>query len=545
MSEKPQGFPLPDDFIKALEKVAVEKPETSSKKPTKSQKFKKNILRNAGLEELEEEKESEKTEELNEVVENDAAWVKPDKNERENVSSRMGGSNFIKKSNKAIDSVNGKDILSGERKTKQPNPEDLQGVEFNLDGTEKIDALYDLEPDLEKYLKADDIENTTTLDELFEVIDASEGIYGKTKNSRGNLEFFDKEKLKMIIKMVQNKESVEGQEIGIEYITRNGGLRQKVFDLLQNESKDENVSKVIKKESVIVEDLPAKVVPVSPERIKPISPPESLKESVYSPEDFEKDNLTEYKPSDTEEVLNVVQEDPDVLIIPKNKKEFTVEDLPDLENLPEVPALKDLNEKKKPIFVEDNSFENSDVAREYNKEIKSLEKDLLINRSNFILAHKEVSEQEKKFRKNPFKKFLMKAFGVGSKKNQEILEKNENIRKAYEEKFLKLVSQKTLKETDRILSLHANSRERREYESITPEELKDFINEYPDLKDSLEEYEKYEGVTLSTLLSTMKNFSKEQKEKYRSKFIYRKIMKDLSPLMIKNEDAVVEKILSE
>ncbi len=129
----------------------------------------------------------------------------------------------------------------------------------NLRESRKSEIIAEIVNPLDK----SDVESAQNFDQLLEIIDRSDGVKGSQEN------FYNKEgkdKLKMIIDMVRNKESVDGEEIGIQYVTRTAGLRSKVQELLQ-----------VNDESSKNDDETQPIVPVPPERIIPLNSPLRLK----------------------------------------------------------------------------------------------------------------------------------------------------------------------------------------------------------------------------------------------------------------------------
>jgi hypothetical protein len=97
-------------------------------------------------------------------------------------------------------------------------------VEKAMKATQEVANEYN-----ETKLKKEDIDSAQSIEELISKIEASEGL-------QGSQEYFDKDTLKMII------EKVQSGELSIDYVTRSGGLRQKVFDLIgQQERVDTNI----------------------------------------------------------------------------------------------------------------------------------------------------------------------------------------------------------------------------------------------------------------------------------------------------------------
>ncbi len=125
------------------------------------------------------------------------------------------------------------------------------------------DEAREIENEVLNPLAKADVDSVQNFDQLMEIIDRSDGVKGTQED------FYNKEgkdKLKMIINMVRNKESYDGTEIDIQYVTRTAGLRDKVHELLQ--AKDESFKN---------DDETQPIVPVPPERIIPLDSPLRLK----------------------------------------------------------------------------------------------------------------------------------------------------------------------------------------------------------------------------------------------------------------------------
>ena len=85
-------------------------------------------------------------------------------------------------------------------------------------------------------LKAEDVNSARSINELLQIIERSDGVEGSQESFfNSNEGDKNKEKLMTIIEMVKNG------EIGFEYITRSAGLRQKVFDLMNQEVSNSEV----------------------------------------------------------------------------------------------------------------------------------------------------------------------------------------------------------------------------------------------------------------------------------------------------------------
>lgn len=155
--------------------------------------------------------------------------VKPDELEKIDVTIEKGSRK--RKPGLIIDAVenNGAEVEGSVKyevtvvpEIKNNSPKKLKSsVDLAMEKTQEVANEYN-----ETKLTKESIDKAQTIDELFGAIEKSEGIQGSS-------EYFDKDKLKMIIEMVRDG------ELGYEYITRSGGLRQKVFDILNTKKEEE------------------------------------------------------------------------------------------------------------------------------------------------------------------------------------------------------------------------------------------------------------------------------------------------------------------
>jgi hypothetical protein len=175
----------------------------------------------------------------------------------------------------------------------QEQEKELEKVRFNeaLDiaraRKQEIADRYEIEK-----IRRENIEAADSFDALFEALDTGKGLFG-TEKENGDRDYFDTELLKSIITSVRNRElgdPADGEQQGIEYVTRSEGLRDKVFELIQNERKmtgDTNFPSVFEldddeedEEGVVTEEpitSPQKTAPLVP---KKLVPPPHLQEPV-------------------------------------------------------------------------------------------------------------------------------------------------------------------------------------------------------------------------------------------------------------------------
>lgn len=473
-----------------------------------------------------------------------------------------------------------------EFKVKMPNPEDLEGAEFSKEkepvsekvvekvapkkkpkttvelAMEKTDAMaaeYN-----EKKLKAEDISNSKTIDELLSFVDKTEGL-------QGTQEFFDAGQLRMIIEMVRDG------GLDITYVTRSGGLRQKVFDLLNNEAVIENpevvndvtnapekvvdeikapVSVKIKPPKVIVDSDRNKPEYLNEEELQPLKPEEKYtylkEEELQTPNEEKFKYLLEEEGPVPSDKVEKVKPDENVLEIPKAPKlEKTSEELPDLEALGLI-SKAPKNPKEKPkIFADDESEPKKEVET-FNKEerLSQLEKNLSEKRKQLVAVHKESeilnAEYEKKM-KNPFNKFLANAFGVGIKEFNKKIDGFEAVRLDYQKTVDEMVEEKILKRMDYLMSLRVNNPERKQYE---PKNFAD-IEQYLDLKNlvgddkdkvkELVEKSKYGNISLAEILKD-KIFRKMDVDLAKRNYIFKILEKEVRDEVAVEENELIDSI---
>ncbi len=333
---------------------------------------------------------------------------------------------------------------NGSSEVEMPDPAVLEGKEIPTEKEKKLKSAIDLameKTDEEaneynsKKLTYEDIESAKSISELLEMIDKSEGI-------QGTKEYFDTEKLKMIIEMyVDGDEQLkdENGNIRYEYLTRSGGLRQKVFDLL-NEKK--TTPTPLTKKAKNIEVVPAQVdeKEVEEERYKYM-----LEDETVIPAEHAKENQEDY-------VFKI----PEISEEERNKPK---------EELPEAP----LPELKGGKFIVDQEMEDEMETPLLEK--KLLEKNKTIEDVDTLITDIENIGSEK-----PFKKFLFK-IGIGAdakRLNRAEKLKERAVAERYEI-FNNLVATKTRVEFNRIMALDPRSKERRNYETFKFTELPDKI----------------------------------------------------------------------
>lgn len=494
MSEKPkgQGFGLPEDLIRALDKVAVK-------------------------------------EEVVEEAAEEVKWERSKNKSPEDVEKRVGGANQRKKAaqalaaadeadgfieqNKKLETDDAKEQLRLKRELKRKT---LKEVDFS-DPDEiqvEVPAIYEDEvqeekkvnrrknskkqtevaedaqttvldgveldfsdPEIEsKTLKTKDVLAATSIDDLLEKVDASEGIQGKS-------DYFNKVDLRRII------EGVRDGELDYNYITRMGGLRKKVYDLLNP------VEEVVKEEKpYLLEE-------------EPIKPAETADVN------FEHPFLKEFKE------------------LPKISE---TTDVSETSELPEVP----LPEVKvgKPKFIVE-------------WEVEKMEQDLDEKRSKFIEAHKTL-EKKNAIAKNLLKKF---AYRIKTGKPLNLAEEkdaNEKARKEYQKSLNSLVGVLEKKKLDEILHAGPDSEEVKEYEYVTISQVKAFsedkvkkqekgdrtkIKDYFDIYLKLQiEFPNNKPIPFSELVK--KNlFTKGEMEKKRAELLKQSISRKIKQDLIDSE----------
>ncbi len=476
MSEKPKGagFELPDDFIKGLDKFAAENEDHI--KNREAEKMRELILKNNPVVEVDEI--------INIDIDEPTTWKRTKTEKPEDVSNRAGGSNQKRKASKALASAemddrdnpafvkpdyvpenkkrttkrtpkqNLKEVdFENEIKSRMPNPEDIEGQVFLTDEgqvlknkeieEESFVELPDLnsiegktffntpdisnleekvldfsDPEIEtKTLKTKDILSSTSIEELLQKIDESDGI-------QGSKEYFDKDKLKMIIGMVQ-----EG-ELGFEYITRSGKLRQKVFDLLnQPEEKFAYLS-----EEEFVKPTENVVADNSSEE------PEE-KFAYLSEEEF-------IRPSEDVDTVDEVEEKLEV------KEDVEIQSEP---------------KQGKPKFIVDWNKED------YKKELDASTENLKQNRENFVEANNKF---DKTFNKtgNPFVDFFRK-IKRGSVDIEVERKKNLAARVAYEKSVDRQINALTNEKVIDLMYGDIDPDKIKTWEEIEVSELNPFIKD--------------------------------------------------------------------
>ena len=226
MSIKPEGFPLSDEAIKALDAYSKDKSDEVEIIEPEIEDVVEEIVeeKKGGVQQLQKQTlRRKKANFLNKVKESD-------KNAKEESEALKTANKKDKESKKkgtlksAVDIAMEKTNPVAEEVVEVVEPENTVEKKGNLKSSvdiamEKTDAI--AEEYNKNKLKKEDIESAKTLDELLAHVDASKGL-------QGTQDYFDKEQLRMII------EEVRDGKLDFDYITRSQGLRQKVFDLMQN-----------------------------------------------------------------------------------------------------------------------------------------------------------------------------------------------------------------------------------------------------------------------------------------------------------------------
>lgn len=488
---------------------------------------------------------------------------------------------------------------------KMPNPEDIEGKIFLSEEGEEVEFQVDLpdalsiegknldfekgrlksaaelameETDVvakeynETKLQKEDIESASSIDELLSLVDKSEGL-------QGSQDYFDREQLRRVI------EGVRSGELTIDYVTRSGGLRQKVFDLLQIENQvkipleETSLDKIraslgimpevaqeevleeikIKPPKVIVDSEINKHEYLNEEELQMLKPEEKyeyLKDEKLQLLKEEKFGhlLEEEAPVPAEKVENKkVKKDENVLEIPKKDVEVeTKEELPDLEALGLISKTPKNSKEKPKIFAEDEPEPKKEVET-FNKEerLSQLEKTLSEKRKELVAVHKESeilnAEYEKKM-KNPFKKFLANAFGVGIKEFNKKIDGFEKVRLDYQKTVDEIVEEKILKRMDYLMSLRANNKERQKYE---PKDFSD-IEKYLDLKNlvgdkkdkvkQLVEQSRYGNVPLSKILKD-EIFRELDVDLAKRNYIFKILEKEIRDQVSVEENELIDRLL--
>jgi hypothetical protein len=482
MSERPkgEGFELPDELVSALENFTVDEdseksirkkktPKTKSQrrknKKVKAQvkKITKNIRANLGIEEPQEETKKE------------IKQKKSAKYPTENVSRRVGGADFRKKATDLIEESSYLD--DDEFEVEQPNPEAIEGLEFKT-----------------KELNIEDVEKVSSISELFDLIDKSEGV-------QGSQEFFEKDKLKMIIQMVQNG------ELGYEYITRSAGIRQKVFDILNYEDIQE-VDFVAP-----IETPKRKIVDVEPRGRKIIDP-----------------NIETDLPIESEVELKPVEIKPKASFIrgPHSNNSGSIEEA--MERSEKVSrdlaalrhSIRESIKKTEEVLSKSESFKepNEDIVEEktepeiekekIDSEVFDLERILEEKGVEIIDSYRKLVAFEEEMKEHPFRKFLLNGFGFGKKEKNKLIQKSDRIEIEYKNHFDKFVDKKVEKRLLELSELHRNSKERRFYETIQLIDIpKSVLMKYPDIAESFSKRDPLaEGIHISGIVNE-KSFPRE------------------------------------
>lgn len=606
MSENPKGGQLPESLIKGLKKIAAkEEYETKAerrKRLAAERKF--NVVS---------EKAPEVIDVAGEVVEDSVGvWERPEKGVKENVSGRMGGLNSRIKADEELESAREKDIdrniferakVFAENKkgaTKRPLKENLAKVDFKdpdeikreLPDPDSIeDAEFNIDQPKEKKLKEDvnrrvggfdsrqvasrlvekanyddyqsnleeSFKKASSIDELLEIIDTE---VDDKRGLQGTQDNFKKSDLKMIIQMLRDKEP----GVGIEHVTRSAGLRQKVFDLL-NENQETTQTTTPKNKYITGEEVPVapdvvdgkidqsevgydfqstedsedesevELKPVKIEGAKeaskivkknsPLVGSDQPPEHVYSPEQFSK----------KAEVENEVEteDDPNVFRLPKNESGIEVNN-----ELPDAP-LEPLSETKNPLEfpkIESDDSEMSEEEKnflEIKREVAKLEGDLDLKRKILQRSIFDKSDLDDSFEGHPFKKFWASAISGEVKKYNLAIEKAaEDFKKLTEE----LIESKTDRRLYELNSMHPNTKERKEVEMIRLVDVpKDLLVRYPEATEVFEENGKV--IHIKTLNKAAIKLPKEFKEAINE--IYPDIVRSKVWLQIRDDHRASEK----
>lgn len=547
---------LPEEFVKAIEEVAAKK-------------------------EVQEQNQEVELE-LDEMPEPSETWTRPEKGIRGGSPSRVGtGSDFQSKMANALKEAADEDVRRKERRkadfenrkaTRENVSRRVGGKDFQSRAAEAIKKAeeedknrHELEgmvlpplskedlgsfvEDDSKKLRKEDVQQVKSFDELLELINHTDGVYGSK-------EYFEADKLKMIIEMVRNKETYDGQEIGIEYVTRSAGLRDKVAELLGYKNEEESVvevpkapkiSRKPKQDEIKEEELITKPAEKpKPEDFKIVNnnPPAEFSIKSKGGVEFEEtERKSEYSPE------QFAKDDPDVLKVPGGISEFNPDELPDLNNLPEVPlepiSDDEIRERARQREEEHELFRNSDVGKEYEKELSDLEHRLKTERAKFLLAEQDL-ENKTNEKKTPLGKFK---FRLSKKKKDafEMSEKNrEEARKSYEQAFRDLVKQSSLMHTDLILSYRANSPSRKIYEAASKSQIKNILNEVEGLNEYINSLPNYGTFVKFSDISNFlkeKGMTKKQIDEYHSRFVYAQVSQTENKIRGEEEERMMSALL--
>ncbi|MFA7194058.1 MAG: hypothetical protein WC087_04040 [Candidatus Paceibacterota bacterium] len=392
-------------------------------------------------------------------------------------------------------------------KSKMPNPEDLEGVLFN-----------------DFQLTEEDIAKSKTINALLAKVDKSKGFQGRR-------DFFDEGLLRDIIEGVRDK------KLAIEYVTKNGGLRKKVFDLL----KGDVITEEVKPDAVKAEEV--------------LDEATEIVEEVADEIEVVDDDETKYE-IEIQTPVETKEEKPDTNVFKIQKKAVEVEtkeELPDLEALGLISSASKNPKEKPKIFVDDES-DPKEATETFNRaeKLSQLEKTLSEKRKQLVAVHKESeilnTEYEKKM-KNPFKKFLVNAFGSGIKEFNKKIDGFEAVRLDYQKTVDEMVEEKILKRMDYLMSLRVNNPERKQYE---PKDFLD-VEKYLDLKNlvgddkervkELVEQSKYGNISLSEILKD-KIFRGLDVDLAKRNYIFKILEKEIREEVAVEENELIDRLLS-
>jgi hypothetical protein len=534
MSEKPQGggFSLPDDLIKGLEKYSADNEEFLKKREAESSQEKVLV-----------------EEDLNEDVE-DVAF-EYDKNNREDVSKRSGGLDFRKRASKAMADAQKKDEdapifvksentprnkksnekSADQRKYKRikekqqlpikrdnlrgvsvsslPDENEIENTNFPKNHIEKPEKNYkDIskeEPDIEFYSDSEISQEKTEPKKTLETaVEKAMKATQEVANEYNETKLKKEDTLKMII------EKVQSGELSIDYVTRSGGLRQKVFDLISAPAP------VIEPETK-PETKPEPVFESKEEIVQEIKKPEIVLET--KPE-----IKTEIKPAPKPEE-DMVWKMPEVA-----KKEV-------INELPEAP-LPPVKVGKPKISIDDADIE-AQKKEFFGVDLKLIE-GLESKRANLEEAHRKLDSVKNRFN-SPFKKFLLKAFNKGLKDIKAVVDENKKVESEYSSAFDEVVEIAAEKELERLEALHANSREKKEYQVINIEDIpKDLLKTYPEVETFFKFNNQIgEGISLTTLLKKETQLPMSFKRDLRDAFpdiVFEKVKSQISRRLAKQQD---------
>lgn len=150
--------------------------------------------------------------------------------------------------------------------------------------------------------------------------------------------------------------------------------------------------------------------------------------------------------------------------------------------------------------------------------------------------------------KNPFKKFLANAFGVGIKEFNKKIDGFEKVRLDYQKTVDEIVEEKILKRMDYLMSLRANNKERQKYE---PKDFSD-IEKYLDLKNlvgdkkdkvkQLVEQSRYGNVPLSKILKD-EIFRELDVDLAKRNYIFKILEKEIRDQVSVEENELIDRLL--